>query len=138
MSVMSIDRNPPAEQLRSFGMLLAIFVALFGALVWWRTGRLETGTTIWIAGALLTAIYWLVPAIRRPIFVGWMYAAFPIGWTVSHLLMAAIYYGVITPIGWIMRVTGRDPLFRSFDRSAQTYWVPHARFGDISRYFRQY
>jgi hypothetical protein len=138
MSMLTIDRNPPKERLRSFGILLAIFVPLFGALVWWRTGRLETGTNIWIGGGVLTAIYWLVPAIRRVIYVGWMYAAFPIGWTVSHLLMGVIFYGVITPIGWIIRATGRDPLNRSFDRSARTYWVPHERSNDIGRYFRQY
>ena len=138
MSMLTIDRNPPAERLRSFGVLLAIFVPLFGALVWWRTGRLETATTIWVVGAVLTAIYWLVSPIRRPIYVGWMYAAFPIGWLVSHLLMAAIYYVVITPIALILRMMGRDPLHRAFDRSAKTYWVPHERTDDIGRYFRQY
>ena len=136
--MLTIDRNPPKERLRSFGVLLAMFVPLFGALVWWRTGKVETATTIWIAGGVLTAIYWLAPPIRRLVYVGWMYAAFPIGWTVSHLLMAVIFYGVITPIGWIMRAGGRDPLRRTFDRSAGTYWVPHERSDDISRYFRQY
>jgi len=138
MSLLSIDRHPPARQLRAFGMLLAIFVPLLGALVWWRAGRLEAGTTIWIAGGVLTAIYWLAPALRRPIYVGWMYAAFPIGWTVSHLLMAVIFYGVITPIGWLLRASGRELLPRAFDRRAPTYWAPRARPGDISRYFRQY
>jgi saxitoxin biosynthesis operon SxtJ-like protein len=136
--MLSIDHHPVSGQLRSFGMLLAIFVPIFGAIVWWRTGRLEHGLTIWIAGGVLTAIYWLVPPIRRPIFVGWMYAAFPIGWTVSHLLMAIIFYVVITPIGMVVRATGRDPLLRTFDRSARTYWVLHKPPGDLSRYFRQY
>ena len=136
--MLTIDRNPPKEQLRSFGVLLAIFVVVFGALIWWRTGRPDLARTIWIVGGLVTAIYWLIPAVRRPLFVGWMFAAFPIGWTISHLLMAAIYYLVITPIALVMRAAGRDPLFKSFDRSAKTYWAPHERPGDISRYFRQY
>jgi hypothetical protein len=138
MSMLTIDKNPPAERLRSFGMLLAGFVPLFGALIWWRTGRLESATTIWIVGGVLTAIYWLAPPIRRLIYVGWMYAAFPIGWTISHLLMAAIYYLAVTPIALIMRATGRDPLNRRFDRNAKTYWTPHERSDDIGRYFRQY
>jgi hypothetical protein len=136
--MLTIDRNPPKEMLRSFGVLLAIFVVIFGVLVWWRTGRLETGRMIWIAGGVLTVIYWLIPPVRRLVFVGWMYAAFPIGWTISHLLLAAIFYGVVTPIGWILRASGRDPLFRSFDRSAKSYWVPRERPDDIGRYFRQY
>lgn len=136
--MLTVDRNPPKEQLRNFGILLAMFVLVLGALMWWRTGSVETGRTIWIAGGVLTAIYWVVPSLRRLVWVGWMYAVFPIGWTISHVLMGLIFYGVITPIGWIMRASGRDPLFRSFDRSASTYWVPHERPDDISRYFRQY
>jgi protein-S-isoprenylcysteine O-methyltransferase Ste14 len=136
--MLTVDRNPPPGQLRSFGVLLAIFVPLFGLLVWWRTGRLQAGETIWVVGGLLTAVYWLVPAVRRPIYVGWMYAAFPIGWTVSHVLMGLIYYVVITPIGLIIRATGRDPLLRQFDRSARTYWTPHPPSNDVARYFRQY
>ncbi|MEO6223188.1 MAG: SxtJ family membrane protein [Vicinamibacterales bacterium] len=138
MSLLTIDRNPSKQLLRSFGLLLAMFVPLFGALVWWRTGRIDTARTVWIAGGVLTIIYWAAPPIRRPVFVGWMYAAFPIGWTISHLLMGCIFYGVITPIAWIMRASGRDPLARTFDRSARSYWVPHERSDDIGRYFRQY
>ena len=52
-----------------------------------------------------------------------MCAAFPIGWVVSHALMAAIYYLVITPMAVAMRLLGRDPLDRRFDRDATTYWV---------------
>jgi Saxitoxin biosynthesis operon protein SxtJ len=138
MAISSIDRHPAPDQLRSFGVLLAIFVPVLGVLIWWRTGRFDAGTTIWIAGGVLTAIYWMVPPVRRLVYVGWMYAAFPIGWTVSHILMALIFYLVITPIGWMMRATGRDPLFKRFDRSARTYWMPHTRQGGPGRYFRQY
>ena len=138
MSMLTIDKNPPPERLRSFGLLLLGFVPLFGALVWWRMGRIEPATTIWTVGGVLAAIYWVVPPIRKLIYVGWMYAAFPIGWTISHLLMGAIYYLAVTPIALIMRATGRDPLNRQFDRSAKTYWTPHERSDDIGRYFRQY
>jgi len=136
--MLTIDRHPPDRQLRSFGMLLAIFVPLLGAMFWWRTGRLNVGVTVWAVGGVLTAVYWLLPALRRTVYVGWMYAAFPIGWTVSHLLMAIIFYGAITPIGWVLRVSGRELLPRRFDRAARTYWVPRVRNDDIGRYFRQY
>jgi len=136
--MLSIDRHPTPRQLRTFGSLLAVFVLIVGSIGWWRTGRVESGAAIWIAGGVLTGIYRLVPRSRRPIYVGWMYAAFPIGWIISHILMAIIYYVVITPIGAMMRATGRDPLLRRFDRSARTYWAPHAPPDDVRRYFRQY
>lgn len=99
-----------------------IFVAVLGGLLWWRTGDVQTALTAWLTGTALTSIYWVIPIVRRPIHVGWMYAAFPIGWTVSHLLIALVYYLVLTPIGLLMRAAGYDPLQRRFDRTAATYW----------------
>jgi hypothetical protein len=79
----------------------------------------------------------LNPRWIRPVFVTWMRLAYPIGWTVSHLMLATIYYLVITPIGLVMRLLGRDPLQRRWDRQASTYWVAHNPGGDMARYFRQ-
>jgi protein-S-isoprenylcysteine O-methyltransferase Ste14 len=138
MAILQIDRNPPSRQLRSFGALLALFVLLFGAFWWWRTGRPETARLIWVAGGFLAALYWAVPAVRRPIYVGWMFAVFPIGWTTSHLLMALVYYGVITPIGMLVRWNGPDLLQRRFDRSADSYWTSRPPPPEVSRYFKQY
>jgi hypothetical protein len=136
--MLPINRHPTGRELRSFGILLVIFVALLGGLVLWRTDSATWARTIWIGGGLLALTYHLAPAARRPIYVGWMYAAFPIGWAISHLLMALIYYGVLTPIGWALRARGRDPLQRRFDRSARTYWVQYTPQRDIERYFKQF
>jgi Saxitoxin biosynthesis operon protein SxtJ len=136
--MLTIDRHPTPSQLRNFGKLLAIFVPVFGALVWWRTGRLASGGVVWIVGGLLTTLYALLPSIRWATYVGWMYAVFPIGWTVSHILMAVIYYLAITPIGMVLRFGGRDLLLRRLDRAEPSYWLPHVPPGDSGRYFRQY
>jgi hypothetical protein len=71
-------------------------------------------------------------------YIGWMYLAFPIGWTVSHVLLAVTYYLVLTPIGLIMRAVGRDPMRRRLDPEAKSYWIEHRPDRDPSRYFRQY
>ena len=67
-----------------------------------------------------------------------MTAIFPIGWVVSHLAMAAVYYVAVTPIGLVMRLVGRDPMERQLDRERATYWVERTRDGDADRYFRQF
>jgi hypothetical protein len=74
----------------------------------------------------------------KPIFVGWMYASFPIGFVVSHIVIGVIFYLVITPIGLMMRLFGRDTMYRSFDREAATYWVSHDPGLDRARYLRQF
>jgi hypothetical protein len=49
-----------------------------------------------------------------------------------------VFYGVLTPIGLLMRLFGRDPLNRTFDRSATSYWIEHDPGSDLDRYFQQY
>jgi hypothetical protein len=67
-----------------------------------------------------------------------MLAALPIGWTISHLVLGAVYYLVLTPIGLVMRLLGRDPMQRRFDRSAKSYWIERTPRTDPSRHFRQF
>ena len=57
-------------------------------------------------------------------YVGWMDASWPMGWVFSHVLLGVTYYLVITPIGLILRLLGKDPMRRRFDREAKTYWIP--------------
>ena len=39
-----------------------------------------------------------------------MVLAFPIGWTVSQVMLALMFFGLFTPIGLVFRLIGRDPL----------------------------
>ncbi len=138
MAVIEINRNPSRRDLLWFGLLLPIFFALVGVLVWRRTGSLTSATALWVAGGTISGLFALWPASRRRIYVGWMLAVYPIGWTVSHLLLGVVYFVVITPIGLTLRILGHDPLERRFDRTAATYWVPHNQAGRITRYLRQF
>jgi hypothetical protein len=137
MAIIDLNKNPTERELRWFGLMLPIFAILLGTLLW-RPDAPQWAILVWAFGATLSAIYFTLKASRRRIYVGWMLAAYPIGWTVSHLLLGAIYYLIVTPIGMILRLTGYDPLQRRFDRSAATYWTPHDPGGDVSRYFKQF
>lgn len=93
---------------------------------------------IWVVGALAVAATLGAPALGRAIFLGWMQAAEPIGWTISTLLLAGVYYLVITPLGLMLRLAGRDPLERKIDRDADSYWHEHRPSQDAAAYFKQY
>ena len=141
MALIEINKNPSGRELIWFGVLLALFFGLIGALIYWQVwdlGGPAVAYWVWSAAALVVAVYFLVPPVRKPLYLGWLYAAFPIGWTVSHLILAIIYYLVITPIGIIMKLCRYDPLQRKLDRSAKTYWKPHQSSEQPGRYFRQF
>ena len=92
---------------------------------------------IWIFAILLAGFFYAVPDLKRPIYLIWMYTFFPLSWTVSHLLFAAAFYLVMTPIKLGLTLVGYDPLGRRLDRSADTYWHEHNPASDPKRYFRQ-
>ena len=138
MALLEINRHPSARELRWFGMLLAVSVALAGGLVYWRLEAPAAARLIWTGGAALAAVYAVAAPFRRWIWLGWLYAAFPIGWTLSHVALAAMYYLVLTPIGLLLRLVHGNPLDRAPDRSAASYWTARRPLRDVRRYFRQF
>lgn len=62
-----------------------------------------------------------LPAISRAVWRVLVVATWPIGWVVSLVLIAVVYYGVFTPIGLVRRLFG-DPLARRPDPTMATYW----------------
>ena len=139
MSKLPINWNPTRRDLRWFGGLLIVFCAVVAGLWWRRTGG-TTGPFVLIAvGTLLGALGLVQPAAIRWLYVGWMIAVWPIGFLVSYVLLAAIFLGVITPIGLMLRLANRDPMRKAFDRDASSYWIARPpETSDTSRYFRQF
>ena len=138
MALLEINRNPSRRDLAWFGAVLLLFFAVIGGVVGRALASDVARNVLWGAGAGLALVYYAVPALRRPMFVGWMYAAYPLGFIVSHLLLGLVYFGVVTPIGLLMRAVGHDPMARRFDRSAPTYWIAREQAPDVRRYFRQF
>jgi hypothetical protein len=137
MSLIEIDKNPSAGKLRTFGLLLPVFFGGVGAVARWRWGLPSAGMALWVVGAALVVLYLAVPRVRRPVYVGWMYAVMPIGVCVSYLVLAVTYFLILTPIGLARRMFG-DPLERRFDRTAATYWTPAKPRADKRDYLRQF
>ena len=138
MSHFQVNRNPTPRDLRWFGLLLPIFVAAVGAIARWQFGAPTVALGIWSAGGALVVLYWGAPPLRRPVLVGWMYAALPIGWTVSHLMMGVVYFAVVTPIGLLSRLVRGDTLHRRPNRTARSYWIERPRRSGTRRYLRQF
>jgi hypothetical protein len=138
MAVIEINKNPSKKELAWFGLMFLAFFGLIGGIVWWRFQAQTGAYTLWSVAAAVVVVYYAAPSLQKPIYLGWLYAAFPIGWVVSHLVMGIIYYLVITPIALVFKVIGRDALERRIDKNAKTYWVEHRTGGDPKRYFKQF
>ena len=138
MALIEINKDPSRRELHWFGGIFGIFFGLIGGLIWWRFDAPGVTRVLWVGAATILVFFYAFPKIRRPVYLGWMYASFPIGWVVSHTILALIYYLLFTPMGLLMRLFNRDTMQRRFDRSGKTYWVPHNPQGDPGRYFQQF
>ncbi len=139
MAILSINWKPTSRELRWFSGLLIVFFGVVAGVWWLRSGQ-TTGPAI-LAGVTSTVgvLGLVVPSAVRWVYVGWMVAVWPIGFAISYLMLAGIFFGVITPIGLCLRLLGRDPMRKAFDRSVSTYWIPRSsEEPDSSRYFRQF
>ncbi|KPK38642.1 MAG: hypothetical protein AMJ65_12580 [Phycisphaerae bacterium SG8_4] len=135
-----IDRNlePTHRQLKVFGLLLGPFFGLIGALLLWRTGTWTIPAVCWIVALITAIVYHWVPSIKRTMYMAPMTVMYPIGWLVSHALLALVYFGWVTPVGLLMRLFGSDPMRRRFNRQKASHWVRRKPVGNVNRYFRQY
>ena len=138
MKLIQIDHNPSRKQLNVFGVLWLVFFTVIGGLVLNKSGSAQVATFIWVIAAVVPLVGWVVPALMRYAYLGMAYATYPIGFVISHLILAIVYYLAITPIGLIMRLFGYDPMSRHFDKNANTYWCERKQDDKLDTYFRQF
>ena len=85
--MLEINRNPSDRDLRWFGLSCSLFFGLAGWIINWRFESLRTAQLLWVFGVVLLPVYYLIPRIRKPFLVGWMVCLYPIGWSLSHLVL---------------------------------------------------
>lgn len=119
---MTETREQAAEgrQGRKFGAVLGSAFAALSLLLWWR------GLTAAASGtAAVAAMLWLgavaFPRQLLPVERGWMAFAQVVSRVTTPVIMAILYFVVITPMGLGARLFGHYPLRRTAGQSA---WIP--------------
>jgi hypothetical protein len=137
MAFIRVNHRPAPRQLLVFAAGWAVVVGTVGVFQWMEE-REAMARGCWLAAAavpLLGAVW--RDGLRR-FYIALTYAVFPVGWLVSTVVLAALYYGLITPIGWLLRWRGHDPMQRGARSRADSYWHPRPPAPPPARYFRQY
>jgi len=135
--MMTIQWNPKRKQLRQFaGIWFPAFCALVGWSIVRKTGHWHEVEVGWAIAGILSIAGLVFPPLIRPIFVGLILLTYPIGWVVSHVLLGAIFYGIVTPIGLLLRATGHDSLDLKMPQGA-SMWKRSVGKTDPASYLRQ-
>jgi hypothetical protein len=139
MSLIKINLKPTDKDLRLFGRAALVASVLLTVLLYLIKGLAFQWCAIIVGIGLLIFVASIV-SIRfiRWIYIGLTLLTFPIGFSISFIIMAIFYYGILTPLGLIFRLIGRDPLRRKFDKTTKSYWIPHRPCEKNERYFSQF
>ncbi len=131
--------NPTTRALRQFaGIWFPLFCVMVGIFVGRATGHWPEIQKVWIFSGLLAVTGLVRPVIIRPVFVGLMVVTYPLGFVVSHVILAGIFLCVLTPIGITRRLMGADTLNLKNEQRRDTLWIKSSATQIKIRYTRPY
>jgi hypothetical protein len=134
-----VHRPQSSNSTRVKGAAQAIAGAVVGALVYrfWSHGvgtvALAGSSIVFLAAVLSpgVAFAFIEKSLGR--------LAGLVGWSLTWILLTAVYLLIFTPIALIRRLRGRDPMARTFLPEASSYWQDHAPIAPgIERYKTQF
>jgi hypothetical protein len=138
VALITVDPYGSPRQLAWFGLVPVVFCGILGAVFRYRFDAPSVAIALWTIGTLTGAIYYAAPPLRRPFYILWFRLVSPIGWALWRASLVIMFFLVITPIGFVVRLLGRDPLEHHFDDRASTYWVKLPADDELESYFKQY
>jgi hypothetical protein len=139
MSLIEINWYPKRKELRTFAIIALIASILLGSVLYMLKGiRIQWAAIIVAAGFAIFLSSFVSLKLTRIIYLGLILVTFPIGWAISMILLTAFYFLLLTPLGFIFRLLGRDPLCRKLDPDAKSYWLVRRETDSLDRYFHQY
>ena len=126
--------HPDARELRRFAVAMLIGFTVLGSLAVWRASGVSTGAIVlWSLGIFL-AIAAFVPRLNRLAYLAVYLPTSIIGYFVSHVILALMFFFVITPLGIILRLSGKDFL----QQQRQKQWRPVKDVKSEDSYYRQF
>ena len=108
------------RDLRKFGLLVGGVLAALGILYLRRKARYP-----WflILGIVLLAFGVVLPRVLKYVYIAWMTLAIGLGFLMAHVILTLFFFLIITPLGLVARLVGKDFLNLKLDKQAATYWI---------------
>jgi hypothetical protein len=142
-----LNLDPSPQTLRQFGFIALGAFTLLAVLARFELLLFSAGlgaardtlALVFLAVGGLSALFSLVaPRANRVLFVALSIAGYPIGFVVSHVLLALFFFGLFAPIGALLRALGKAPALGRGGPIEGSYWRKARRARSMSDYFRQY
>jgi hypothetical protein len=135
--IRAVWREPTSRELTILAGLFLVIPSVIGGYMLWKG---SANGWIWIAAGVALGLSRLVTPFFKAIYRVWIVLSIILGYFVSRILLTIIFFVIITPMGLIMRILGKDPMDRKLDPKAASYWIAKEQEKDLSieRYEKQF
>jgi len=114
------DIKSTKKEVREFGLTIGVILFVLAAVALWR-GKPQAPYFLG-AGSLFIIFGLFFWHLLKPLQKIWMGFSIVLGFFVSRFILTILFYGAITPIGFIMKLLGKDILDERIDKSCPSYW----------------
>ena len=126
----------PKNPERSFGISVGPVLLLIAAILVWR-GRIRTAEILGGIGAVLLILGLVQPRLLKWPSAAWWKFAMVLGYVNARIIMTVIFIIVLSPLGLLWRIIGKDPLARK--RRNWPGWSPYPlRYRKSDHFNRMY
>jgi hypothetical protein len=131
----SMEKQPQNPE-RSFGLSVGGVLCVIAAALVWR-GRVTRAEWAGGVGAVLVVLGFLRPSLLKWPSAAWWRFAKALGYINARILLTVLFGLVLTPLGLLWRITGKDPLSRK--RAQWSGWSAYPpRYRNRKHYERMY
>ncbi len=132
-----VNWRPDARELRRFAVAMLIGFTVLGLLSVWRAWGITTASVVlWSAGAVL-AVAAFIPGLRRVAYLTVYLPTSILGYVISNVILALMFFLIITPLGILLRLMGKDVLQQRRQKNS-TQWTPVKGVKTEDSYYRQF
>ena len=108
------------SDLRKFGITIGVILFIIAGFLFWK--EKESFQILFTFGLTFCILGIVIPFILKPIYWVWMIFATILGWIMTRVILSLLFYIIVTPIGLISRLFGKQFLELRWDKSKESYW----------------
>tara|TARA_B100000787_G_C15987289_1_gene204259 strand:- start:143 stop:517 length:375 start_codon:yes stop_codon:yes gene_type:complete len=109
---------------KSFGIIFAFLFFLYG--IWPLLSATEIRVWSVIVAVVFLALAFLKPKILKSLNRYWIKLGEILGKIIAPLIMALVFFTIVTPISFIVRILGKDLLNLKFTNE-NSYWLKRSK-----------
>ena len=119
---------------KSFGLLFFVIFLIIGL---WPLKNGENLNFYFITASLIFLILGLINSkLLSPLNKSWIKLGEILGIIIAPIVMALVYFVILTPVSFIVRIFGKDLLNLKLLKEKETYWIKRKKtLGSMKKQF---